>query len=195
SRGRGTRSARRKRCGGGAGPAAGSHARPAPEPAGDKRNRTVKRPVGRHILIVGPGKLGLALGSELLASGGASRLSYCGASPTPPSHPLFGIADVVYYGPNLPEPFSAEAVLIPVPDGKIHTVAEALARSARALVPILHTSGVLGPEPLGPLQQRGFPVGSLHPLVSIADPDRDAHKLHGAWYGAEGAPAALELAH
>jgi len=85
-------------------------------------------------------------------------------------------------------------VLITVPDGRIRSVAERLAHSGLPQVPVLHTSGVLGPEPLEPLQQRHFPVGSLHPLVSIADPARDAHKLHGAWYGVEGMPAALEVA-
>ena len=143
----------------------------------------MKRLAGRHYLVVGTGRLGLALGSELLTSGAASRVSYCGHSETSEPHPLLSLPGVEYHPGELPPDLHPEAVLITVPDGRIRSVAERLAHSGLPQVPVLHTSGVLGPEPLEPLQQRHFPVGSLHPLVSIADPARDAHKLNGAWYG------------
>ena len=51
-----------------------------------------------RLMIVGPGKLGLALGYALWQADGVDGLEYHGRRPEPPSHPLFtqGVARYVY---------------------------------------------------------------------------------------------------
>ena len=41
------------------------------------------------IAVVGPGRMGLALGVALMHSQAAESLAYYGRSPEPPPHPLF----------------------------------------------------------------------------------------------------------
>jgi predicted short-subunit dehydrogenase-like oxidoreductase (DUF2520 family) len=151
-------------------------------------------PPPRHLLIVGPGRLGLALGAELLTTGAPVRICYSGHGDGPPDHPLFADESVRYLGTDEIGGASFDGILIAAPDGCIAQIATGVATASPLPVPVLHTSGVLGPEPLSALAERGHPIGSLHPLVSIADPIRDARKLRGAWFGAEGDPGSLELA-
>ena len=54
----------------------------------------------------------------------------------------------------------------------------------------LHLSGVLPAAALGTLAERGYAVGSLHPLQTVADPARGAERLRGAYFTFEGDPAA-----
>lgn len=58
----------------------------------------------------------------------------------------------------------------------------------------LHTSGALGSEILAPLRERGYAVGSLHPLVSVSDAASDAKTFRGAFFSVEGERRALLFA-
>jgi predicted short-subunit dehydrogenase-like oxidoreductase (DUF2520 family) len=148
-----------------------------------------------HVWIVGPGRLGLALGLCLIRSGAVERLTCSGRGAGPPPHPLFaGGEPPAAYRAGLEPPADPDLVVLTVPDGEIGRVAERIAAGALSPVPVLHTSGVLGSEVLAPLSARGFSCGSLHPLVAVADPIASAERLKGAWYGIEGAPAALSMA-
>ncbi len=59
---------------------------------------------------------------------------------------------------------------------------------------VLHTSGALSSDVLGPLTRIGFHVGSLHPLVSVSDPQTGHESLRGAFYCIEGDAAATRTA-
>jgi predicted short-subunit dehydrogenase-like oxidoreductase (DUF2520 family) len=149
------------------------------------------------LCIVGPGRLGLSLGAALHRSGLLERLVFIGRRDDPPDHPLLaGPRPSARYVPDPAEVCNAppDAILLTVPDSAIGAAAERLAELRLPPVPVLHTSGVLPSSVLSPLSLRGHPVGSLHPLVTAADPLSGTDLLEGAWFGAEGDEGAMALA-
>lgn len=58
---------------------------------------------------------------------------------------------------------------------------------------MLHTSGALSSTVLSPLAEKGIETGSLHPLVSISDPNSGSN-LRGAFFCVEGSRAARRIA-
>ena len=146
--------------------------------------------------IVGPGRLGLALGLALHRAGGIRNLHFVGTRPEPPRNPLFmGSPPAASYSAGVPEGTRTPgAVLIAVPDDRIGAVAEGLEALIPPAVPVLHTSGVHGSEVLAAVAAVGNPVGSIHPLVAIFDPVQGADSLAAAWFAVEGDPASLAVA-
>jgi predicted short-subunit dehydrogenase-like oxidoreductase (DUF2520 family) len=146
-----------------------------------------------RLVIVGPGRVGLALGLALSEADAVESLVYHGRRPEPPSHPLFhrGIARYRY---GLERPAEGTtAVLLTVPDRVLPEIAEALAARGAppAGCPALHTSGVSGADPLEPLHVAGYAVGTLHPLQAIANPLTGAERLVGAGFALSGESGAL----
>jgi len=87
-------------------------------------------------------------------------------------------------------------VILAVNDGAIAPLAAAL-KSWRAIKEhhvVLHLSGVQGQEALGALVTTHAALGSLHPLLAIADPEDAPEHLKGAWAAVEGMPRAIEMA-
>ena len=84
---------------------------------------------------------------------------------------------------------ASKIILIATPDDQIARTATKLA-SSRIYSPknrvVLHTSGALSSSVLKPLASLGFHVGSLHPLVSVSDPETGQKRLRGAFYCIEG---------
>jgi predicted short-subunit dehydrogenase-like oxidoreductase (DUF2520 family) len=151
-----------------------------------------------QILIVGPGRMGLAIGTALAGAGAVRRLIYYGRAVGPPPHPLFpsGTMRAEYrIGPQ-PVPPEIRAVILAVPDGQIADVAQALAQMgpAPAGCVALHLAGAVSTEPLSPLHAVGYAVGSLHPLQSVADPWTGGERLIGSAFALGGEPAALATA-
>ncbi len=149
-----------------------------------------------RLVIVGPGRVGLALGGALVRAGAVESLVYWGRRPEPPEHPLFDDGRARYrYGVEIPAA-GTTAVLLTVPDRVLPEIAEVLA--ARGAPPegtaVLHCSGALGAEPLAPLHARGYQVGTLHPLQAIANPLTGAAHLVGATFAVSGEPGALAAA-
>ncbi len=149
--------------------------------------------VARHLWIVGPGRLGLAIGSLLLQREAVQAITFSGRAHAPP-HSIFE-DDRVQFRDAAEVPSDAPtAILITVPDAAIEEVARELSeRGLRRTTPVLHTSGALAGEPLEPLRRAGHPTGSLHPLASVTDATA-GERLVGAWFGVEGDPEARELA-
>lgn len=146
--------------------------------------------------IIGPGRMGLALGGALMQAGELAALTYYGRSPEPPPHPLFETENVSYrvgYGPLDPE---TDILVLAVPDDAIHDVANQVARlgPAPSGCVALHLSGALSTDILTPLHTAGFTVGSLHPLQTVADPWSGAERLRGCAYAIAGEPGALTVA-
>jgi len=149
-----------------------------------------------RILIIGPGRLGLALGAALREMDPSISLRYHGRNAEPPGHPLFTEGRAEYhYGLELPPP-GTTAVLLTVPDDMLREMAEALAARGDPPpgTPVLHCSGALGAEPLEALHHRGYRVGTLHPLQAIANPVTGAQRLLGASFALSGEPEALAVA-
>lgn len=80
----------------------------------------------------------------------------------------------------------ADLCVVATPDAAIETVAARI-RVGRAT--LMHLSGA---TPVGALGTHR--AAALHPLVSLADPDRGHHALRSAWFAVAGDPIARVLA-
>lgn len=148
------------------------------------------------VLIVGPGRMGLALGYALANADAVENITVCGRRPEPPSHPLFiqGLARYAF-GLRRPEP-GTEAVILAVPDAVVPEMAHALAAQGPAPegCAAFHLSGALSTDVLSPLHAQGYAVGSFHPMQAVAHPVTGAERLPGSYVAVTGAPLALAVA-
>jgi predicted short-subunit dehydrogenase-like oxidoreductase (DUF2520 family) len=175
--------------------------RPSPSRSKAKRLR---------ISIIGAGRMGTALGIAL------RRAEYhieVVITKTPPSArraaKLIG-GGAAALAESQPENAPAETVrrlvdsrllLISTPDDALEAVASRLARTIRRASDrsktqrcALHTSGAVSSDVLAPLRALGYSVGSLHPLVSIADAAAAQDRFPGAHFCVEGDRAAVRIA-
>jgi predicted short-subunit dehydrogenase-like oxidoreductase (DUF2520 family) len=136
--------------------------------------------------------MGLAIGSVLAEAGAVETLLFVGRRSRAPEHPVMSLS-VVRYSLGFPGPPAAGTrIMLAVPDGSIRGAADAIA-GLGAPGPgcvALHSSGALPAEALVALAERGYAVGSLHPLQTVADPAHGAERLRGAFFTFEGDPAA-----
>jgi len=144
--------------------------------------------------IIGPGRAGVGLALALTRAGYTVCLHGRHKKKVPaPLALTVGEGD-----PPPAPPWIAQSgvVVLAVRDDGVRPLAEALAR-ARAVGErhvVLHLSGVHGQEALGPLVSSRAALGSLHPLQTIAEPERAPERLRGAWAAVEGMPRAVEAA-
>jgi predicted short-subunit dehydrogenase-like oxidoreductase (DUF2520 family) len=95
---------------------------------------------------------------------------------------------------NLPP---TDVVIIATPDDQIENVAGNLAQIQQPegkTRTVLHTSGALSSTILAPLAEKGWRIGSIHPLVSVSDPVSGAKALRRAFWCIEGDKYAIRLA-
>lgn len=150
----------------------------------------------RHAVIVGPGRMGLALGYALVQQDAVESLTVCGRRPEPPAHPLF-VQDLARYVFGLTRAeHGTEAVFLAVPDHVVPEMAHALAAHGPAPegCAAFHLAGALSTEVLAPLHASGYAVGSFHPLQAVAHPVTGAERLPGSWVAVTGEPAAQAVA-
>ena len=89
----------------------------------------------------------------------------------------------------------ATVVLVTVRDAQLGGALRQLA--AATLAPravVLHASGATDPPEAVALRDGGHPVGTMHPLVPLADPSRAPQMLRDAWIGIDGSPEAIRVA-
>ena len=89
----------------------------------------------------------------------------------------------------------ARVVLVTVRDAQLGDALRQL--SAAALAPgaiVLHASGATDPAEATALRTAGHPVGTMHPLVPLADPKRAPDVLRDAWIGVDGDAEAIRAA-
>jgi predicted short-subunit dehydrogenase-like oxidoreductase (DUF2520 family) len=140
--------------------------------------------------------MGLALGSVLADADAFDELLFIGRRSRAPENPVLELPGVGY---SVASPGPAPAgtrVLLAVPDGAIAPVASEIARHG---VPgpgsvALHLSGALPADALAILAERGYSVGSLHPLQTVADPLTGAERLQDAFFTFEGGGEARDAA-
>ncbi len=150
---------------------------------------------GDRLFIVGPGKMGLALGDALLRCGAAVRITFAGRSETHPWAQVFGDPRVEWAGPVGRPPGDATVALLAVPDDALPEVADRLARyAAPPGCAALHLSRALTAPVLEPLYSAGYSVGTLHPLQTVADAETGALRLRDCAYAIGGEPEALAAA-
>lgn len=150
----------------------------------------------QRVIVVGPGRAGLALAYAMVQREAAREVVVCGRSPEPPAHPLFiqGLAEYVF-GIATPEP-GTSAIFLAVPDGVVPEMAHTLAGHGDAPTgcAAYHLSGALSTDVLAPLHARGYAVGSFHPLQSLAHPVTAAERIPGSYVAVTGTPQAVAVA-
>ncbi|HEX6558136.1 MAG TPA: Rossmann-like and DUF2520 domain-containing protein [Longimicrobiales bacterium] len=150
-----------------------------------------------NVAIIGPGRMGLALGAAFKQADVVERLVYYGRAMEAPPHPLFDGENAAEYrvGPH-PLPPGTNIVILAVPDSALAEVAYDL--GAQGPAPpgcvALHLAGAISTDVLAPLHAQGYAVGSMHPLQAIADPWHSGDRLVGAAFALAGEPAAIAAA-
>lgn len=150
-----------------------------------------------NIVIIGPGRMGLALGVAFKRADVAERLVYYGRSMEAPPHPIFDGPDAAEYriGPH-PLPPGTSLVILAVPDSALAEVAHDLAGFGPPPpgCVALHLAGAISTDVLAPLHAQGYSVGSLHPLQAIADPWHSGDRLFHIAFALAGEPQAVAVA-
>jgi pantoate--beta-alanine ligase len=122
--------------------------------------------------VVGPGRAGWSFWRALIARGWAPGPPPDPTSPRGRDDPVEDLAQYV------------DVVLLTVPDDAIAEVAASIEPGPAA---VLHVSGATGLDALAPHRRRG----SVHPLMSLPDPETGAQCLTGgAVFAVDGDPAA-----
>jgi predicted short-subunit dehydrogenase-like oxidoreductase (DUF2520 family) len=157
--------------------------------------------VSEQVVIVGPGRMGLALGAALRQAAAVDRLIFVGRAMEPPPHPIFDPAPdqeiaVEYRLGPAPAPAGTTVLILAVPDDALSEVVYDVAMTGPAPpgCAALHLSGALSTDVLTPLHAAGYAIGSMHPLQSVADPWLSGERLFGATFSVSGEPAAIAAA-
>lgn len=150
------------------------------------------------VSIIGSGRLGTALALALSSSGySVQALMSQGLRSAKKAAALVRGRPLSLKGSELDRLPASKLILIATPDDQIASTATKLA-SSKITSPknrvVLHTSGALSSNVLKPLASLGFHVGSLHPLVSVSDPETGQISLRSAFYCIEGHAIATRVA-
>jgi predicted short-subunit dehydrogenase-like oxidoreductase (DUF2520 family) len=145
------------------------------------------------IAIIGPGRLGAALGLALAEAGFPVEEMVCRNKPTSlrKARELakkLGAARVA-----LPQsPLKADLLWLCVPDREISRVARELAGTTPRGKIAFHSSGALASDELRALRKRGMAVASVHPMMTFVG--GSVASFRGVPWGLEGDEAALRMA-
>ena len=147
------------------------------------------------IAIVGPGRLGQAMGRLLLSAGEPVRLVAARqlSRARRASRFIGGGAAATLKDRRIAE---AGIILIATSDAAVNPVARALAglRKDWSGQVVLHTCGSLPASTLEPLKKRGAAVGSLHPYQTVPSPRAGVRSLTGCYWAMEGDRKAIAVA-
>ena len=144
----------------------------------------------RSVSIVGIGRAGGALAIALdRAAVPVDHLIY---RSEPPTTKALDRNKLISF--ELLEAIGSDVLLVATADQDIRSAADAIA-AIDELPPIaLHLSGSLSSEELATLKGKNVAVGSMHPLVSISEPELGSERLNGAYFCVEGDSIAVEAA-
>lgn len=157
-----------------------------------------KRRAKPSVSIVGSGRLGTALAIALSSLGYPIQSVVARRKATAErAASLVDEATTALTANQLKLLPPSQIVFITTPDDTIGSTAESLAKLPEQPLNgriVLHVSGALSSDILAPLARKGNHVGSLHPLISVSDPETGAASLRGAFYCVEGDPVATQAA-
>ena len=148
----------------------------------------------KSVSIVGVGRVGGALAIGLSAGGYEVRhLVYRGDGRAAEaiSKKLAGSEAVCI---TQLKRLDSDLVFITTRDPEIAGAATAVAALVEPGTILYHTSGALSSKILTPLADAGCATGSIHPLVSISDPELGIERLRGSFFCVEGDPEAVKTA-
>ncbi|HZT59248.1 MAG TPA: Rossmann-like and DUF2520 domain-containing protein [Pyrinomonadaceae bacterium] len=173
-------------------------------PSVSTRRPSSKRPSSKSdvsfgafsVVIVGAGRLGSALARALAGCGYEVRaLVARGDASARRAVSRAGVKAKAFGVARLGELPPSDVLLISTPDDAIGETAHRITMlpDARARV-ALHTSGALSSDVLAPMRERGYAVGSMHPLAAVSDAEAGAESLRRAFYCVEGDARAVRAA-
>ena len=159
------------------------------------KGETMGKQSGSTVAIVGPGRLGQAMGRLLHAAGVQVRFVVARKLERARSATSFiGGGNAL----TLKDRYLSEAdvILLTTSDAAIAPVAGRIAKyrkdwSGRI---ILHACGSLAASVLDPFNMRGAAVGSLHPYQTVPSPLAGVRNLPGCYWAVEGDRPAVALA-
>ncbi len=148
-----------------------------------------------NIAIIGPGRVGQAMG-RLLSRAGFSIQLVAARRIAAARRAVKFIGDGRAVSLDSPELARADVFLLTTSDTAIEPVAQKLASLPGDWKgkKVLHTCGSLPSSVLAPLKRRGAAIGSLHPYQTIPSPKEGAHNLVGCYWGIEGDLTARRIA-
>ena len=149
----------------------------------------------RGIAIVGPGRVGQAMG-KLLRRAGVPVLFVVARRMAAAKKAVQFIGAGRPLALGDPRFTEAPVVLLTTTDTALQLVARSLSRlrndwSGKV---VLHTCGSLPASVLSPLKRKGAAIGSIHPYQTFPNPAAGARSLMGSFWGIEGEPAARQVA-
>ena len=147
------------------------------------------------VAIVGPGKVGCALGRRIHGRG-FRVVAVAGRTLASARQGTRSIGAGRASGSPLVAARMADVVLITTADRSIAVVCERIAagRGFHAGQAVFHCSGAFGPELLAPAREAGAAAGALHPLQSFASAEQALRRLRGTFFTFEGDAAAVPAA-
>jgi predicted short-subunit dehydrogenase-like oxidoreductase (DUF2520 family) len=153
-----------------------------------------KRKQKPEVSIIGSGRLGTVLAVALAGRGYSIRsLVARRAHKARQAATLLDAEVQVLAAKQLHLLLSADVFLITVPDDQIAAVADELSGLSFTAT-ALHTSGALSAEVLAPLREKGWRIGSVHPLMSVSGAREGDTALRGGYWSVEGDKSVLSLA-
>ncbi len=153
-------------------------------------------PRERGVALIGPGRLGQAMG-RLLSQAGIPIVFVVSRRLTAARRAAG------FIGSGRPLSFAQAAGMAPAGVVLLTTADLALAQVAHELAKtdinfngktVLHTCGSLPASVLDPLRRRGASIGSLHPYQTVPSPRAGVRNLSGCFWGIEGEPKARRVA-
>ncbi len=140
----------------------------------------------RGVFVVGAGRAGRGLARALRASGILLAGLHGRRDEEQP--------DRVTAGPLPPGLLAADCVMLAVRDAQLdQALREVLEAHPRPGAAILYLSGSAEPSMLAVLRRSGFPCGTFHPLLPLAEPARAPGLFAAGWVGIDGDEAARAM--
>ena len=143
---------------------------------------------GVRIFVLGAGRAGRSLARAFVVAG-VPVVGLHGRTPDRDAEPP------VSGGALPPTLGTASVVLVTVRDSQLGDALRQLA--VAPLAPdtvVLHASGATDPVEAVLIRATGHAVGTMHPLVPLANPAMASAVLRGAWIGVDGDPPAIRVA-
>ena len=154
-------------------------------------------PPQNGVAIVGPGRMGQALGRLLaLAEVPVLFVAARRASTARRAVRFIGSGRPLTVGPSAAALTQASLILLTTSDGAVALVAKDIAGLAEDWSGhvVLHTCGSLPSSALLPLKRKGAPVGSMHPFQTVPSARAGVRSLKGCYWGVEGDAQARKVA-
>jgi len=147
------------------------------------------------VAIIGPGRVGQALG-KLLADAGVPVCFVAARRPEAARRAVRFIGRGVPVALNSRQLTETSVILLTTADAALQQVAGDLAALGGDWLGkvVLHTCGSLPSTVLQPLRRQRAAIGSLHPFQTIPSPSAGVRNLKGCFWGIEGDPAARKVA-